>query len=219
MSFSQPSQVSATTGSDHQAPVASSGPCATRQAITASRTTPTLWVLVIITGPSRKPDSSTQVVPVISPLPFSANQPANAKRSMEFFPRGRIAVTPVRTGPLPTMSLPWPLMSVVCPTSHAADVGDGVERARRAVERNAKVARARFRGLIRRLGGREADAEQQPGHGEGEFVDHEGRGIGGSGGVMPALTLPAPGQVMQPPPRGAPETAGGPATAAWLSGL
>ena len=45
-------------------------PWATRQAITASRTTPTLWVLVISTGPSRKPDSSTQVVPVISPLPF-----------------------------------------------------------------------------------------------------------------------------------------------------
>src|SRR4029077_11004060 len=96
------------------------------------------------------------------------------------------------------------------PDEYAADVGDGVERTRRAVERNAKVARARLRGLIRRLGGREDDAEQQPGHGEGEFVDHEGRGTGGSGGVMPALTLPAPGQVMQPLPRGAPETAGGP---------
>ena len=30
-----------------------------------------------MTGPSRKPDSSTQVVPVISPLPFCENQPAN----------------------------------------------------------------------------------------------------------------------------------------------
>ena len=50
MSFSHPSQVSATTGSDQQAPVTSCGPCATRQAITASRTTPTLWVLVIMTG-------------------------------------------------------------------------------------------------------------------------------------------------------------------------
>ena len=36
-------------------------PLLTRQAMTASRTTPTLWVLVISTGPSRKPDSSTQV--------------------------------------------------------------------------------------------------------------------------------------------------------------
>src|SRR5438105_13613432 len=116
MSLSQPSQVSATTGSDHQAPVASAAACATRQAITASRTTPTLWVLVIITGPSRKPDSSTQVVPVISPLPFSENQPANTG-SCDCLPRGRIAVTPVRTGPLPTSSLPDPEIKVVCPTS------------------------------------------------------------------------------------------------------
>ena len=120
MSLSQPSQVSATTGSDHHAPVASAGPCATRQAMTASRTTPTLCVLVIMTGPSRKPDSSTQVVPVISPLPFCANQPAKEKRSMEAAPRGKMAVTPVRTGPLPTTSLPEPLMRVVCPTSTPA---------------------------------------------------------------------------------------------------
>src|SRR6476469_10560403 len=112
MSFSQPSQVSATTGSDHQAPVASSGPCATRQAITASRTTPTLWVLVIITGPSRKPDSSTQVVPVIAPVPFSVNQPANTG-SLFPRPRGSTAVTPVRTGPMPTFSAPSPEINVV----------------------------------------------------------------------------------------------------------
>src|SRR5437016_10953684 len=48
--------------------------------ITASRTTPTLCVLVIITGPSRKPDSSNQVVPVISPLPLSDHQPAKTDR-------------------------------------------------------------------------------------------------------------------------------------------
>src|SRR5438874_1243766 len=117
MSLSQPSQVSATTGSDHQAPVASAAACATRQAMTASRTTPTLWVLVIITGPSRKPDSSTQVVPVISPLPFCEYQPANEKRCMEASPRGSTAVTPVRTGPLPTVSLPLPEIRVVWPTS------------------------------------------------------------------------------------------------------
>src|SRR5579863_2311314 len=102
MSLSQPSQVSATTGSDHHESVASAGPCATRQAISASRTTPTLWVLVIITGPSRKPDSSTQVVPVISPLPFCAYQPANENCCSDAAPRGNTAVTPVRTGPLPT---------------------------------------------------------------------------------------------------------------------
>src|SRR5271170_271548 len=39
---------------------------------------------------------------------------------MESGPRGRMAVTPVRTGPLPTTSLPEPLMRVVCPTSTPA---------------------------------------------------------------------------------------------------
>src|SRR5262249_9752228 len=71
---------------------------------------------VIITGPSRKPDSSTQVVPVISPLPFSDHQPANTGVFIDSLPRGRTAVTPVRTGPLPTCSLPSPEISVVCPT-------------------------------------------------------------------------------------------------------
>src|SRR5438445_4503476 len=84
--------------------------------MTASRTTPTLCVLVILTGPSRKPDSSTQVVPVISPLPFSDHQPAKTGLLIESFPRGRTAVTPVRTGPLPTCSFPSPEISVVCPT-------------------------------------------------------------------------------------------------------
>src|SRR5580698_10550210 len=116
MSFSQPSQVSATTGSDHQAPVASAGPCFTFQAMTASCTTPTLWVLVIITGPSRKPESSSQVVPVISPAPFSVNHPPKTA-SLEAFPRGKIAVTPVRTGPTPTFSAPSPEINVVWPTS------------------------------------------------------------------------------------------------------
>src|SRR6516164_5883900 len=116
MSLSHPSQVSATTGSDHQSSSGPAGPCATRHAITASRTTPTLCVLVIMTGPSRKPDSSTQWVPVISPLPFCEYQPANEKRSIDAVPRGSTAVTPVRIGPLPTTSLPLPSMSVVCPT-------------------------------------------------------------------------------------------------------
>ena len=120
MSFSQPSQVSATTGSDHQYPVASAAPCATRQAMAASRTTPTLWVLVIITGPSRNPDSSTQAVPVISPLPFCANQAANTGLDLDSGPRGSTAVTPVRTGPLPTRVCPNPMISVVCPTSTPA---------------------------------------------------------------------------------------------------
>src|SRR5712692_2062011 len=84
--------------------------------MTASRTIPTLCVLVIITGPSRNPDSSTHVVPVISPLPLSENHPANTG-SDDSLPRGRMAVTPVRTGPEPTTSLPLPEISVVWPTS------------------------------------------------------------------------------------------------------
>src|SRR5258708_12410320 len=84
--------------------------------MTASRTTPTLCVLVIMTGPSRKPDSSTQVVPVISPLPLSDHQPAKTGLLIESFPRGSTAVTPVRTGPLSTCSFPSPEISVVCPT-------------------------------------------------------------------------------------------------------
>src|ERR1035441_4642449 len=91
-------------------------PCLTFQAMTASRTTPTLWVLVIMTGPLRKPESSSQVVPVISPLPLRVNQ-APKTASVEVLPRGRMAVTPVRTGPSPTLSLPLPEMSVVWPTS------------------------------------------------------------------------------------------------------
>ncbi len=69
-----------------------------------------------MTGPSSKPDSSIQVVPVISPLPLSANQPANTG-SADALPRGRTAVTPVRTGPVPTFNSPSPLMIVTWPTS------------------------------------------------------------------------------------------------------
>src|SRR5580658_836801 len=91
-------------------------PSSTGPERTASRTTPTLCVLVIITGPSRNPDSSTQVVPVISPLPFCANQPAKTGLFKESAPRGNTAVTPVRTGPWPTCNLPDPEISVVWPT-------------------------------------------------------------------------------------------------------
>src|SRR5260221_1593056 len=112
--------------------------------MTASLTTPTLCVLVIITGPSKKPDSSTHVVPVISPLPLRDHQPANTGLLIESFPRGRIAVTPMPIGPLPIWSFPSPGMRVVWPTVNAGDVGDGIEWAGCAVERNAKIAGARL---------------------------------------------------------------------------
>src|SRR6266513_4228187 len=111
MSLSDPSHVSATIGNDQS----NSKPLRTSNSMTASRTMPTLCVLVIITGPARNPDSSSQVVPVISPLPLSVNQPP--KTGSPFVaPRGKIAVTPVRTGPWPTTSFPCPLMILLCPT-------------------------------------------------------------------------------------------------------
>src|SRR3954465_3745907 len=117
MSLNQPSHVSATTGSDQYTSGSSRPRCPTLQAITASRTTPTLCVFVSRIGPSRKPDSSTHAVPVISPLPLSENQPAKTGSLASFFPRGSTAVTPVRTGPFPASSLPCPATIVACPTS------------------------------------------------------------------------------------------------------
>jgi hypothetical protein len=67
-------------------------------------------------GPSAKPDSSTQVVPVISPLPLREYQPAKQGSSKLLSPRGRIAVTPVRMGPFPRTNFSEPSIIVVCPT-------------------------------------------------------------------------------------------------------
>ena len=112
MSFRNPSQVSATSGRLQSG--AARFCCA--QAMVASCTAPTLWVFVIMTAPSRIPRSRSQVVPVISPLPFRVNQAANTRPRL-VRPRGRTAVTPVRTGPSPTRSGPWPRMMVWWPTS------------------------------------------------------------------------------------------------------
>jgi len=59
----------------------------------------------------RRPDSSSHVAPVISPLPLSENHPPNAGSS-DCLPRGQMAVTPVRTEA--------PSISVVCPISNPA---------------------------------------------------------------------------------------------------
>jgi hypothetical protein len=64
-----------------------------------------------MTGVSRNPDSVIQVVPVISPLPFNEYQ--FAKTGLLFLPLGKMAVTPVRTGPSPLMFFPDPEMSVL----------------------------------------------------------------------------------------------------------
>src|SRR4026208_809080 len=65
-----PPQVSPTTGNDQGYPEESAPPWRSFHPTTASRTTPTLWVFVHRIGPSRKPDSRIQAVPVSSPLPF-----------------------------------------------------------------------------------------------------------------------------------------------------
>ena len=84
------------------------GPLASRAAIRASRTTPTLWVLVIATGEVSRPDSRTHSRPVSSPLPFSRWQPANTGSVSGSSAEGNSTVTPVRTAS--------PRTRVACPT-------------------------------------------------------------------------------------------------------
>ena len=110
MSLSSPSQVSATTG---RLKCSVSGNFLVPHSTTASRVTPTLCVLVSSTGPSRKPDSSTHSAPVISPFPLKEYTAAGTGVSLFSFPSGKMAVTPVRTGPWPTTSLPSPSTKVV----------------------------------------------------------------------------------------------------------
>src|SRR5262245_60449215 len=102
--------------------------------MTASRTTPTAFVLVVRTGPSRKPISSIQWVPVMSPLPFRAKKPAKQRLSAASpFPRGRMAVTPVRTE-APSMSVTWPTStpgtSVMAFRRPGAPNANGIPRSR-----------------------------------------------------------------------------------------
>ena len=133
-----------------------------RHLMVASRTTPTLWVLVIMTGPSRKPDSSTQVVPVISPLPLSENHPAKTGSIDALLAAREDGRHAGAHRPLPTTSLPFAGDERGEADFDASDVGDGVERARSAVERNAKIAGAR-RGLRKGTGSDEQKGQRQYG--------------------------------------------------------
>src|SRR5216684_3999128 len=73
-------------------------------------------VLVSRIGVSMSPHSMTWVIPETSPAPLSTNPPP-VIRSMKMFPwSGRMAVTPVRTGPIPGLSGPSPRMIVAWPT-------------------------------------------------------------------------------------------------------
>ncbi len=77
--------------------VSPAGSVSRSSAISASRTTPTLWVLVKAIGLVSKPASRTHSRPVASPLPFSTCTPAKQGAWRAEPGRGSITVTPVRT--------------------------------------------------------------------------------------------------------------------------
>src|SRR6266571_677114 len=85
-------------------------------ATTPSITRPMFIVFVSRTGTSSAPCVSIQMLPVISPVPFSTQVAAGTLSRHRSPPCGRIAVTPVRTGPCPGTSFPSPRTSVTCPT-------------------------------------------------------------------------------------------------------
>ncbi len=110
-----------------------------RHAMTASRTTPTLCVLVIMIGPSRKPESSSQVVPVISPLPLSVNQ-APKTGSQRIFAARKNGGDAGADRAFSDFELAAAGDERGVSDFYAVDVGDGVVRAGRAVEGDAEVA-------------------------------------------------------------------------------
>lgn len=74
----------------------------------------------MVIGKLKAPVSSMMCEPVNSPLPFWAKMPANTGVASSARGLGRMAVTPVRTGPLPTTSAPSPEISVEKPTATPA---------------------------------------------------------------------------------------------------
>ena len=81
----------------------------------ASRTTPTLCVLVMAMGVDNSPASFIQWQPVNSPLPFWLKYPAFTEFST-MSSQGTTTVTPVRampsTGPLPSRTtVEWPTLT------------------------------------------------------------------------------------------------------------
>ena len=92
-------------------------------------------------GASRKPDSWTQCVPVMSPLPLSSEQPANT--GSNFRPRGRMAVTPGADRALAFNEWAFARDQRREADLYSGDIGNGIERTRRpALKRNAQIARA-----------------------------------------------------------------------------
>ena len=124
MSLRRPSYVSPTTGSDQKTPL----PALSRAAFAtrASRTTPTLCVLVIPITPPSIPDSRTHSRPVSSPLPLSRWAPANTGSVQTRSSWGTTMVTPVRTGPSPDHQRPVAADERRVADQHPGDVRDRV---------------------------------------------------------------------------------------------
>ena len=115
-SFSQESSHSPTTGITTSCSTPMPGYWPTRYSTVAAEQVPTESVFVRKIGVSIRPHSFICVRPETSPAPLRMKVDPTT-RSRKTFPRlGRIAVTPVRTGPFPARSLPVPDTRVVCPT-------------------------------------------------------------------------------------------------------
>ena len=112
-SFRTPSHVSPTTGRLHGGVP---GTLSSDQRIISSCTTPTECVFVMQIGVVKKPDSRIHSRPVISPFPLSRCVPAKSGCADFSTDCGKIAVTPVRTGPLPRTNAPSPEMIVSAAT-------------------------------------------------------------------------------------------------------
>ena len=130
MSLSRPSYVSPTTGRAHH--VAGDSARSTSAATRASRTTPTLWVLVIAIGVVSFPDSRTHSRPVSSPLPLSRWQPAKTGSFQSSGPRATTTVTPVRTGPRADDERSVAIDDRCMSHADARDIRDGIEWSRAA---------------------------------------------------------------------------------------
>ena len=112
----------------------------------ASRTTPTLCVLVSAISLASMPASRIHASPVSSPLPLSRWEPAKAGSHQAGPGRGRTTVTPVRTGPSAHLQRTLAAHDGRVPDANALDVRDRVERARGArADREAELAKPRHR--------------------------------------------------------------------------
>ena len=99
------------------------------------------------------PHSMSCVIPDTSPAPFRMKPPPTTRSSKTLLGLGRMAVTPVRTGPWPTTSGPWPSMMVEWPTFTPATSVMAFQRPVLKRPRGTPRSRARQRGSEGRASG------------------------------------------------------------------